>query len=271
MRELLKSWTPPALQRWMLRARSGPPMRYDGPFATWQEAAAQATGYGAAAILERARAAALRVRTGEIAAERDSVPLLRAEPPMAVIAGLLRAAVADGGRLSVLDFGGALGTTLHACRPLLRDCGSLRWSVVEQAHFVRCGRDEFTDETLRFHDTIEACVREERPNAALLSGVLHYLPDPFAVLASIAAAPIGTVIIDRTPFSGAAEDRIAVQRVPPAIYDASYPMHVFARPRFVARLPASMEVLAEFDSPVDAPARLGPLPFHFRGMILRRR
>ncbi|MBM4113919.1 MAG: hypothetical protein FJ253_11225, partial [Phycisphaerae bacterium] len=73
MRHMLKELLPPAVARLVRRARGVVPMRYAGPFADWASADAHASGYAAPEILERVRAAALAVRRGDAASERDAV------------------------------------------------------------------------------------------------------------------------------------------------------------------------------------------------------
>jgi putative methyltransferase (TIGR04325 family) len=84
-----------------------------------------------------------RVRDGECAYERDGVVFEEVQLSFPVLAGLLRASAADAGRLAVIDFGGALGSSYYQCRKFLSLLPDLAWAVVEQENFVRCGREEF--------------------------------------------------------------------------------------------------------------------------------
>ena len=82
-----------------------------GDYGSWAEAEHASIGYSAPNILERTRLAMLKVKNGEALYERDSVVFDRVAYPFPLLAGLLRARSMDGNRLSVLDFGGSLGTT----------------------------------------------------------------------------------------------------------------------------------------------------------------
>src|SRR4051812_13912686 len=72
LKNTVKEWTPPRLLR-ALSAWRGKANRYSGDFSSWQDAAAKSGGYDTDAILQRALQAALAVKNGEAAFERDSV------------------------------------------------------------------------------------------------------------------------------------------------------------------------------------------------------
>ena len=263
----LARWIPPALDEWGRRLR-GRGTHYRGDFPTWSSALARATGYDAENILRHVRAAALQVKAGTAAYERDSVLFDRIEHSFPVLAGLLRAAVESEARLAVLDLGGALGSSYYQCRRFLSVVSSLSWGVVEQSHFVRCGKEELQDETLQFFSSLAECVATISPNVVLLSSVLQYLPTPAEVLKEIQGSTIRNVIIDRTPFSELDGDHITIQHVPEEIYSASYPCWIFSRPNFVQRFLPGYELLADFESS-DGRGHAGRIDFRFGGMILR--
>ena len=156
-------------------------IRFVGDYGTWAEAEQASIGYSAPNILERTRLAMLKVKNGEALYERDSVVFDQVAYPFPLLAGLLRARSVDGNRLSVLDFGGSLGTTYFQCRDFLSAAGPFRWSVVEQPEHVKCGREEFADGRLQFYTSIAECLTHEQPNVLLLSGVIQCLPEPYQV------------------------------------------------------------------------------------------
>ena len=63
-----------------------------------------------------------------------------------------------GGVLSVLDFGGSLGSTYYQNKKFLDSLDDVSWNIVEQKHFVDAGKEDFEDERLRFSYDIESCV-----------------------------------------------------------------------------------------------------------------
>ncbi len=232
MRELMaRIW-----RRLRSMLRGGPPPLFSGIYASWSDAQRASGGYAAGTILEKARLATRKVVSGEAAFERDTVAFEYPQPDESKLRGLRRAAGACNGRLSVLDFGGALGSAYHQNRRYLEAIDGLRWSVVEQPHFVRCGQQEFQTETLRFYDSIDACLEREQPNVVLLSGVLGYLERPLDLLREIAQRRLPYILIDRTATSADGITRLTVQHVAPEIYDASYPCWLFERQAIVASI-----------------------------------
>lgn len=223
-RAVLKDLLPPLVTR--LYGKLRPRIRFRGPYSNWEEAEREATGYAPESIARRVRDAARQVLTGEAAYERDSILFYEPKPPFPVLTGLLRAAVSSGTHLSVLDFGGSLGSTYFQCRPFLAGLVTLRWSVVEQETFVRMGK-EFESDELVFYRRIEECFERERPMVALLSGVLQYLEKPYEIIEEIRRHRPRVVIIDRTPFCVADRSFISMQVVPSSIYAASYPFRTF--------------------------------------------
>lgn len=268
-KRVVRDMLPPALVRGLRTLGVGGGVRFSTPYPTWEAAAGAATGYDAGEILEKVRASALAVKRGEAAFERDSVLFEKPEPPAALLAVLLSAALAHSGRLSVLDFGGSLGSAYFQCRPFLPGVMHLRWSVVEQPQFVACGRRDLENEELRFFETVEEAAANEAPHVAVLLSVLQYLPDPEGVARRIAALNPDAIVIDRTPVGPQAADTIVVQHVNPAIYRASYPFRIFGRGRLASLFGDRYMVTSELsDTPFEALERQHRA--RYAGMVLER-
>lgn len=235
MKQLLRELTPPMLWR-CVKAISDAPVRtkrsdsihYEGHYVSWNEAMQASTGYDADVILQRTRDSLLKVKRNEAVYERDSVVFDEAQHAFPLLAGLLRAAVASEGRLSVVDFGGSLGSSYFQCRHFLHPVRNLEWLVVDQPAHVACGREDFESDQLRFHNSVEDCIAQHQPNVLLLSSVLQYLALPYEVLQKLLQYGLGHVIIDRTPFLASGRERLTVQHVPSCIYPASYPAWFFS-------------------------------------------
>lgn len=218
---------------------------FRGDFATWEEAERASSGYSAPEILEKTCQALLKVRDGLAAYERDSVTFDKLEYSYPMLAGLLRTAARQS-HLSVLDFGGSLGSTYFQNRHFLSTVNDLRWSIVEQPAHVECGRSTFANEHLRFYRTIEECMRIERPNVLLLSGVVQCLPQPYEFLVEALRWNFQCVIVDRTPFMRNGTTRLTVEHVPERIYKASYPSWFLAEERFLQCFAPRYNLLASF-------------------------
>lgn len=264
---LLKDWLPPiALRTLMHITKEG--IWFKGNYASWDEAAAQCTGYSAENILVKVQEATLKVKRGEAAFERDSVLFDKIEYVWPVLTGLLSVAAQNNGVLNVLDFGGALGSSYFQNRKFLDTLAEVRWNVVEQPHFVRAGQNNIQDDRLRFYPTIDSCMAESQPNVILLSSVLQYLPAPFEVLEQLSKCGALCLIIDRTPYSNRTSDSLTIQKVPSSIYKASYPMWIFSWASFAQYIADNWVTLASSLCPEGhVKTNLG-LSFAFQGMLL---
>jgi putative methyltransferase (TIGR04325 family) len=250
-----------------LRRRLGDPITWSGEYLSWDEAVAASGRYDDASILERVANAALRVKRGEVAYERDGVLFAEIEYSWPLLAGLMWIAARSAGGLDVLDFGGSLGSTYFQNRRFLSQLGHVQWSIVEQPHFVARGRREFEDETLRFYESIEACQIERAPNVVVVSSVLPYLEHPYDLLDTLRGR-FRYVLIDLTGVHAGERDRLTVQHVPERIYSARYPCWLFSEARLVDALQRNGTLVAAFDSHIGQDLRAGNLRFRYRGFIL---
>jgi putative methyltransferase (TIGR04325 family) len=243
------------LFRWLQKIR-GNTVRLEGNFATWEAAAARCVGYEDGEILSKVLAATLKIKQGEAAFERDSVAFDEIEYSWPVLATLMWTAARNGGKLNVLDFGGALGSSYFQNAKFLQYLQNVRWGVVEQHHFVVAGQQHIQNQHLRFYSSIEDCLRENQVNVVLLSGVLQYLPSPYDFLDKLIAVKAEAIILDRTCYSTSqGVHSIKVQHVPESIYKATYPCHILDEGRlcqFITtkgyELVESFGSLDEFDS-----------------------
>jgi len=265
----LRRWLPEGLRE-LLNKLGGCANYYRGEYADWAAARVESAGYDAEHILEKVKSAQLKVQSGQAAYERDSVLFDQVQYSFPVLTALQYAALSQSGRLSVLDYGGALGSSYFQCRAFFKGLSELEWSVVEQPNFVECGQCHFTDNKLEFFKTIAACLAKRTPNVALLSSVLQYVPEPYAVLDEIKGSGLSVIVLDRTPISDREDDFLTIQHVPKKIYSASYPCWIFGRSRIQDYLAPYFEVMAEFDS-ADGQGRVSGTVFNFRGLILRKR
>jgi putative methyltransferase (TIGR04325 family) len=245
-----------------------PDVVYAGDYASFAEARACSTGYEETVILERTRAALHKVMRGEAAYERDSVTFDKLELPLPLLDILLRVAADHDRRLSVLDFGGSLGSTYYQCSNALAHLSRLEWSIVEQPAHVACGQREFADAHLKFYATIQECLGSTQPTVLLLSSVLQYLPEPWAFLRAAAQHGFEWIVLDRTPFIDAPQDRLTVETVSPRIYPASYPAWFFSRPRLAEHLLEGYELVTKFDA-IDRQL-LDGVELTFQGLALHR-
>jgi putative methyltransferase (TIGR04325 family) len=187
------------------------------------------------------------VKSGKAASQCDGILLDEIPYNFPLIATLLGAALENGNRLDVLDFGGSLGSSYFDSRSFIESVANVSWSIVEQPHFVAAGKKNVATEELHFFETIDDCGREHQPNVVVLSGVLQYLPDPWETLQSLRRLESLYLFIDRTALIMADRDRLTVQHVPSWIYEASIPAWFLSQQKFLQWISeANYRVVSEF-------------------------
>ena len=211
------------------------------------------SGYDSQEIVNKVLATTLRVKSGEYAYERDSVGFSKIEYSWPVLCGLLLAATTNENNLSVLDFGGSLGSSYFQNKKFLSCLSSVNWSVVEQSSFVSVGREKVASNELHFYDTINECILEQHPNIILLSSVLQYINNYYSVLDQVMAIGAEFIIVDRTPFlKNGNKEKIFIQKVPDTIYQASYPCRFLLENTFLQFFKLRKYVLCESFISLDA-------------------
>jgi len=242
---------------------------FSGNYNTWEEARREAGGYDSDAILNKVKEAVLKVKNGEAVYERDAVLFDEIQYSWPLLAGLLWVASRNDDRLNLVDFGGSLGSTYYQNIRFLDHLTMLRWSIVEQPKFVACGRQNFENEHLKFYPDLEGCMKDRHPDAILFSSAIQYLEKPYDLLADVMRRGFPYLLFDRTSFLEKGNDRLTVQKVPPAIYPASYPAWFFNLERFRAFFERDYDLVAEFDS--FESFRLRDVSARNKGFIFHRR
>jgi putative methyltransferase (TIGR04325 family) len=265
MRTRLRALVPESARAWWRRRFGWRWFR--GDYASWAEARAQASAEDGSAGLARVRAAAQAVRAGAAAWDRDGVTFARPAVHAPLLAALQRSAAAHGGRLAVVDFGGGLGSTWRQHRAALAGVTCAGWRVVERPALAGIGRGEFAEGPLEFHDSLAEALAAGPATTLLLSSVLPYLEEPYALLAAAVAAGFPEVIIDRTPCVPGGRDRIVVQHTPPALGGGSHPCRLFDRASLSTALAPHYALVAEWPVPFDQVDHR----VEYRGLHFRRR
>ncbi len=247
-----------------------PPPGHHGDYDSWENAVAAAQGYDAQIILDIQSAATRQVRDGKAAYERDSVLFDEVILSHPMLSALLYAASRSDG-LSVLDFGGALGSSYFQNRDLLKHLPRFRWQVVEQPHFVKLGKDEFCNQHLSFSATMDEAWSHGAPDLVLLSSVLQYLPDPLATLKDIVLRRPRFILIDRTPVLDSGPECIMVQTVPPSIYPASYACRLLVEEDIKAAFGDGYQLRFAFDAVVGGPIPARDKVAQHRGYFYERK
>lgn len=223
----IKRWIPPILVD-LLRLINPEGIKLNGYYKNWEDAMAQCKGYDQSIIFEKTLASALEVKNGNKPFARDSVLFDEIAYSWPILASLLWVAAQDSGKLRVLDFGGALGSSYFQNKKFLDHVTEVSWQIVEQPELAKLGNEHLKDGILSFSSRIDDTFRSQSPNFVLLSGVLQYVQDPFSVIADLVTREVPVIALDRTPFLNKDQETfIQKQSVPSQIYPASYPCYLF--------------------------------------------
>jgi len=266
MKRLLKQLAPPLLKR-IVKYKSGE--GWHGDYSSWEQAKKLTTGYESENIINRVRAAALKVKRGEAAYERSAIAYDKASIDLPLLSALLYAALQSNNRLVVLDYGGSLGSVYFQHRRFLKKISLLRWCIVEQPTFAEVGKQEFENEHLRFFSSVRECMENYEPDIVLFSSSLQYLPDPFNVLKDLFQYEIPYFFVDRIAFLERETDRLTIQKVPPAYYEASYPCWFFSKSKFLNFMSDHYELVEEFKEEIFL--QLGLQQVRYEGMWFEKK
>ncbi|MDA8602533.1 methyltransferase, TIGR04325 family [Gammaproteobacteria bacterium] len=265
----VKEWCPPILLRRFKNVTSRG-MKLQGKFSNWEEALSASEGYDSPALLDEVLTATLKVKAGHAAYERDSVTFTENSYVWPTVAAILWAMAKRGGELSVLDYGGALGSAYFQNKPIFGEFQNTNWSVIEQRHFVEVGRASIEDHNLKFYFTIEQCLEFESPNIALFGSVLQYIENPYQIIEDIFDCGIDLVLINRTPFSNESEDVLTVQYSNELKRSESYPSWIFSREKFLCHFSKYYSLVSEVPSPHQLSHNY-QIPVTYTGFLFERK
>jgi putative methyltransferase (TIGR04325 family) len=250
-KRFIKGFIPPFIF-WLFGSKSDQ-NDWSGNYSSWREAHNKSTGYDSSLIVEKVKEALLKVKNGEAVYERDSVIFDKIHYSYPQLASLMWVAASDRGKLNIIDFGGSLGSGYFQNFSFLSKLVRVHWNVVEQPSFVDMGKKYFENEQLRFFYTIQECLDHsprEKPNMILLSSVLQYLENPYEMAEFINSLEFDYVLVDRTLFILQGEERLTIQKVPPNIYDASYPAWFFDKDKLLSTFSKKYQLVFEFESSI---------------------
>lgn len=229
--------------------RKPQPHGWFGNYASWDEAEKECEGYSSLNILKKVGESVLKVRNGEAVYERDSVLFNEVQYSDGLIKAFNDSIENDS--LHIVDFGGSLGSTYFQHKQLFKDLKDLKWAVVEQKHFVDCGKKEIEIDNLKFYYTIADSLKFQTNQVLLLSSVIPYFKEPYNLISDLLKYNFEYVIIDRTAFIEGDKERITKQIVPEFIYKASYPAWFLNETKFKNAFINDYDLITEFDSGFD--------------------
>ena len=230
------------------------PHGWFGNYSSWELAQKECEGYESSIILDRVRESVLQVRNGKAVSERDSVIFDEIQYSEDMIKSFDRSIHDE--RLHIVDFGGSLGSSYFQHKLLFKNLKDLKWAVVEQKHFVDCGKKLIEIDHLKFYNTIDEAVTEQSNQVLLLSSVIPYFKEPYLLIADLLKYNFEYILIDRTAFIEGDKERITKQIVPEFIYKATYPAWFLNEKKFINAFSEKYELLNDFMSAFDPEDKL---------------
>jgi putative methyltransferase (TIGR04325 family) len=222
-------------------------------------------GYEQSNILEVTLASTLKVKNGEAIFEIDSYIFDDIQYSFGTLTSLLKVAIENKNSLKVLDFGGAFGAHYFQNKEFLKPIKIKKWTVVEQEHYIKVGKEKIADGILDFAYKIDDI---NDANVLISIGVLQSFKEPYEWLQKFVDKSVPYMIFDRTAFSLENRDRLTLQKVPPEIYDASCPAWFLNERRLFDIIQEKYQLVAAFDDHIDI---VKEIPSAYKGFLFKLR
>ena len=200
----------------------------------WEEANIESSGYDQVKILNKCKNALLKVKNGLFSFERDSVLFNKPEYSWHLLTLIFQHSILNNNKVSLIDYGGSLGTTYFQNVKFLSTISNLKWYIVEQDLFSQCGKKYFENETIKFFNNIEDVFKIDTPKIIYLGCVIQYLKEPKTLISKIINFNFDYIIFERIAFINENSDILTIQNVDKNIYDASYPAWFFNKNNFIS-------------------------------------
>ena len=249
IKSAIKLFIPPIFLK-VFSLKKKTPIQFQKTNLSWDDVLIQTKdGYSKENILIKCKESLLKVKNGEYPYERDSVLFTEKEIFFPLLSSLLYVSSKNNNTLNIIDFGGSLGSTYFQNKDILKQAGiTINWNIIEQDNFVKCGNESFSNDELKFYNNIDEISNKNEISVCLFSSVLPYLKEPYTVLDSMKKYNIKYIIIDRTFFlDNAPNDILTIQRVPPEIYEASYPAWFFSLSKLISLFKYNYNILFKWN------------------------
>ncbi len=251
---------------------SNPKSMWSGNYSRWEEVEKKTDGYQSHIILDKIKNAVLKVKNNDAAYERDSVLFDKIQYSWPLSTYLLKIAIDNANELKVLDFGGSLGSSYFQNAEFFVGLNNIKWSIIEQPHFVSIGNNEISDGKLSFYTSIEEALEISNYNLLLLSSVIQYLKEPYKWIVNFINYNFEYIIVDRTGFIMHSEDRLTLQTVQENIYNATYPVWFFNEENFLLPFNEKYILITTFDNGFTPPTFLDDhKSVYWKGFIFKRK
>ena len=203
-----------------------------GDYKTWEDAAADSTGYENTNILEKVKTTTSILRDNPDLFEYDTILKKSTDYNWHILTFLLLVSKENNNNLNIIDYGGGLGNLYFQYRQFLNGT-NIKWNIIEQPIFVNEGNKSFANNELRFFKSIEECLEISSVDAIIFSAVIDILEKPYELISKIISKNIQNIIFDRVPIQQIyGKDRITILKVYKEAYEAIIPCRIFDEVNF---------------------------------------
>jgi len=231
---------------------------FTGDYKSFDEAKKKCIGYDSDEIFNKVKEATLMVKDNDGCYERDGVVFFEKSINYNLMMYLYRLAFERKTAISVLDWGGSLGSTYWQHREIfLNEKLINKWIVIEQERFVSFGAEALEDGLLKFERSEKALEILSHVDCVLLSAVMQYIENIEEVFEMIIDSGVKYIILERTPSTR--KELFCVEIVKKPIYDASYALRIWSEEKIISffndkgyQLSDSWKSLVDSDTFVDS-------------------
>lgn len=273
MKQLIKDFVPPVVVKTIFPKK--PDWGWFGRYKTWEEAKQQTQGYDASHILEKKKATFRQIKSGEAMYELDSIIYKKKSFNTPLLFSLSHIANKKIESLTLIDFGGSLGSSYYWVKDFINPHIQLDWNIIEQAHIVEAGKAEFETDSLHFYENFESFKAVKKADVLLLSGVIQCISDWQFIIDEIKESQPEYIIIDRTPFfkNPDTADSISVQLLNASVYGkpSSFPCWIFNQASIISEIKNDYEILIDCENFEHLNYDYEGGEFYFRFLFLKRK
>jgi putative methyltransferase (TIGR04325 family) len=240
IKSIIKNLLPPVITKILPKKSSD--WGWFGEYETWEDAKKKSLGYEQNYILDKKINTFLRIKSNESVYELDT--LLYNEPILnfQLLYVLSYISLEQSPELTIIDFGGSLGSAYYWVKNLLPKKIKYNWFIIEQKHIVKAGQEQFEKANLKFIENFEAyhVNNLKMPDLLVLCGALQCIESNAFIFDEIEKHKYPYVFIDRTPFFDDVEkeESITIQKIPAHYYEqeTTFPCRIFNLKTLITKL-----------------------------------
>jgi putative methyltransferase (TIGR04325 family) len=222
---------------------------FHGNYTCWEEVSKQVTGWETDIIFDKINQSTNQLEKKDGSFERDGEIISSTNQNFPLIYSLINSINIKKKELSIIDFGGSLGTHYKRYRQFINNGIKISWAIVEQKKYVDYAKKVNKNLELNFHYSISESLKINNYSTFFSSGTIQYIEKPYKLMDEIMEYNFSTIVFDRIFFLNDVNDRICIQTVNPKLfYHASFSVWLFNEAKFKKHMSKKYTLILEFMS-----------------------